>query len=447
MADKFYNSPISLTSQFYFCPVPLRLDTYSGCSHKCVYCFANNSDMKFINNDKFQETAREFTGVKPTKLAYIKKYFDIAFEGAKNTFNNQEALAVECLKKRVPMHFGGMSDGFQPIEAQIGITYETLKLLKKYNYPIILSTKGKLIAEPKYFNLLKDYENLALQISLIDYREEVIKALEPKAATVQERLDIIKQYSSIGKWVACRIQPLIINLQDNHLVITELLNRLQAAGCKHVMVEGLKFFSGNKLANKRIAEVFKTLTGNEYDLEAYYKAIGSKNSGNDLELPSWRKHRYVKIFAEELKKRGMTFGCADNDLRFMGDSPCCCGVEGLKGFENMLKHNTGFAVFNALRNNKKEITYDDIKDEWFPKGDFRLVMSNEKAQKLFGDDKENPTSNRDIMELFMKAWNKGDKNSPCDMCCVKYNGCGKYCLKSQDLIAKELGERGEQKTL
>ena len=49
---KYYSCPISFTSQFYFCPVPLRMDTYSGCSHGCLYCFANNSDMKFINNEE-----------------------------------------------------------------------------------------------------------------------------------------------------------------------------------------------------------------------------------------------------------------------------------------------------------------------------------------------------------------------------------------------------------
>ncbi len=82
--EKFYASPISMTSRFYFCPVPFRMDTYSGCFHDCVYCFANNSNQKFIADDKFKEK-NYYSFVKATKLSYIKKYLDVAFEGAKNT--------------------------------------------------------------------------------------------------------------------------------------------------------------------------------------------------------------------------------------------------------------------------------------------------------------------------------------------------------------------------
>jgi DNA repair photolyase len=96
--QEYYSSPLSLTSQFYFCPVPLRLDTYSGCSHGCIYCFANNSMQKFIGSEEFSKE-NIYENVKPTKYEYVKKYFDIAFEGAKNTFNNQEALAVQYVKE------------------------------------------------------------------------------------------------------------------------------------------------------------------------------------------------------------------------------------------------------------------------------------------------------------------------------------------------------------
>src|SRR5438105_6619983 len=36
-----YRYGLALTSQFYFCGLPLKLDTYSKCSFKCSYCFAH----------------------------------------------------------------------------------------------------------------------------------------------------------------------------------------------------------------------------------------------------------------------------------------------------------------------------------------------------------------------------------------------------------------------
>jgi len=435
--ERYYNSPLSLTTQFYFCPVPLRLDTYTGCTHACKYCFANNSNQKYIGNTSLMEenTAVAF----PTKLKYVKNYFDAAFEGAPNKFSHQEALAVQCLKRKVPIHFGGMSDPLQPLENKYGVTYEVLKLLKKYEYPVIFSTKGKLILDKKYHDLIADYKNFALQISLIDDRQEVIDILEPGAASVQERLDAFELYKD--KWTACRIQPFIVGLTEPRII--PLLDKLKARGVNHVMVEGLKFFSGNKQANKVIGKAFKKITGKEYDLVSYYKSLGAKYSGNDIELPTWRKYKYAKVFKEELAKRGMTYGAADNDLRFLGKDACCCGIGDLPGFENTIKHNTGTAVFRAI--NKNENTFDKsiIQSEWFPEGTFRLPMSNEKAKKLFADG----SSNRPLCELFDKAWDKGNKNSPCDQCNVKCLGAGKYKLLTKEELEGKLRFRGHQKTL
>lgn len=442
---KKYNNPLSLTTQFYFCPVPLRLDTYSGCSHACKYCFANNSKTKYINASNQAQT-NTTSGIFPTTFESVKKYFDIAFEGKLNTFDNQEALAIECLKHKVPIHFGGMSDPLQPLEEKTGITYKVLALLKSYEYPVIFSTKGKLILNDKYYNIISDYKNFGLQISLIDDREEVIKILDPNAMSVEERLKAFELYQN--KWTACRIQPFIIGLSEERII--PLLDKLHQRKVNHVMVEGLKFFSGNLEANKLISDAFKQITGKPYDLLAYFKSIGAFHSGNDVELPSWRKYMYAKIFKEELHKRGMTFGCADNDLRFLGDSPCCCGVDGLSGFENTIKHNTGHAVFRALKNNQKTFDKEIIKGEWFPEGTFRQVISKEKLKKKFGYNATYKDANMPLMKLFNEAWEKGGKNSPCDMCNVKLLGGSKYRFLTEEELNKELKinlKKFEQKNL
>jgi len=415
-----YSTPIAVTSQFYFCPMPLRMDTYSGCTNNCLYCFANNSQQKYINDKGSLKLANLHNSdfVKPTTVKKVKKYLDIAFEGAKNTFSNQEACAIEAIKRRIPIHWGGMSDGFQPKERTSKVSLECLKLLKKYNYPVIISTKCHLITEPEYYEVLKDYKNAGIQVSLIDDRQEVMDILEPGVGknSVADRLNIFEVYKD--KWTACRIQPVIIDLTENN--IPSLIKKLAERNVNHVMAEGLKFFSGNKHANAVIGNAFKKITGKTFDLVAHYKSIGGKFSGNDIELPSWRKKVYIDTIKKELKKYpGMTFGAADNDFRMEGDNPCCCGNKDMPGMANVCKHNIGFAAFRAREQNVP-ITYELIKDEWFWEGDYRHVISTATLDKRYGvgnwgQDKRNIP----LIDSFMKQWKKAGKNSPCQMCNVE----------------------------
>ena len=41
MENKTFN-PLSVSSKFAICGLPIRVDTYKTCSFGCVYCFANN---------------------------------------------------------------------------------------------------------------------------------------------------------------------------------------------------------------------------------------------------------------------------------------------------------------------------------------------------------------------------------------------------------------------
>jgi len=452
-----YNNPLSFTTQFYFCPIPLRLDSYSGCQHNCLYCFANTSMQKFIGA-KDKRIVKNYdnvisTSVKPTSYEAVRKYFDVAFNGKKNTFREQEAIAVECLKRRVPIHFGGMSDPFQPIEKHKQVTLSILKVLKSYNYPLIISTKNKLICDNIYYDILKDYENLKIQVSLIDDRQEIVNMLETGLGTnsVQDRLDIFDKYAD--KWTAIRIQPVIPMLTEPRL--EQLIILAHNHKVNHVVIEGLKLFTSNKLVNNRISEVFKKLTGKPFDLVSYYKSIGATFSGNDLELPTWRKLEYILPVKRRIKALGnMTLGVADNDLRLLGDMPCCCGIkEGEKGFENIIKHNIGFSNFRA-RDKQVPITYDLIKNEWFPEGNFRSVISVEKLKAKFGEDATYKDANRKVMDMFMEQWNNQGKNSPAQMVHVEYKGVDKdnnaiYGVNIEKIIKTKkqtfLGEFSDEK--
>lgn len=61
---------------------------------------------------------------------------------------------------------GGVSDPFQPCERYYRMSYNALRVFAETKYPFVVSTKGRIIAEPEYLELLKKC-NCVVQISMV----------------------------------------------------------------------------------------------------------------------------------------------------------------------------------------------------------------------------------------------------------------------------------------
>jgi len=349
---KYYSNPLSVTSQFYHCSVPFRLDTYRGCYYDCAYCFATELNHK-----------SGFTSIMPADYKVIKSLLDRALSKGKKSTN----VAVQMLRRRVPIHFGGLSDPFQPIEKSYSITLKTMSLLLKYDYPTIFSTKSALIIEEPYFRVLKQMRNKAVQISLITSDDKIRMKFEPKANTVSERLEIIRELASSGIWASCRIQPLIPFVNNADM---ELIDSLADVGCKHVIIEHYKLPS---FLSKKSEERLDSLC--DYKIGQYYRRRRKKNRSAFWELQPTEKADNLRELVKHIRKRKMTFGAADNDLHDLGDSCCCCGVDGLTGFANVYLHHNAKAVTYGKIN--KSITYSSIEHEWCSDGSVREIVNYE----------------------------------------------------------------------
>ena len=92
-------------SQVILCNLPVRFDTYKGCSHGCKYCFAQ----------------------KKQNIAKIQR--DESVEALRSFIEGKRGRETAWCDWNIPIHWGGMSDPFQPIEKNIRASYECLKLL------------------------------------------------------------------------------------------------------------------------------------------------------------------------------------------------------------------------------------------------------------------------------------------------------------------------------
>lgn len=166
-------------SQIILCNLPVRFDTYRGCSHGCRYCFAQ----------------------KKNDISHIER--DESVDGLRSFIEGKRGNETEWCDWNIPIHWGGMSDPFQPVEKQIRASYECLKLLAETKYPFVVSTKGRLIADPEYLDLLAQC-NCVLQISMVCSKYD---RLERGTPSYEERLTILKTVSARVQRTIVRIQP------------------------------------------------------------------------------------------------------------------------------------------------------------------------------------------------------------------------------------------------
>ncbi len=257
-------------SQIILCDLPVRFDTYEGCSHACRYCFVNRKvDIRNIKGGESAKSLESFIlGNRNQDLAWCD--WDI------------------------PLHFGGMSDPFQPIEREAKRTLEALRVFEKYQYPFVISTKNKLIAEEPYLSIIKNC-NVVVQFSAACPQYDQI---EKGASTFDERMDAVRKITPF-KRVIIRVQPYIPDLHDK---IMESLKTFAEAGAYGITIEGMK----------------------------YIKAVpGTIRVGNDMCYPAKLLRKKYAEIRDECHALGLRFYCAENRLRNMGDDLCCCGVDGL----------------------------------------------------------------------------------------------------------------------
>lgn len=118
------------------CHYNTRLDVYGcGCQHDCSYCYAKS----LLNS-------RNLWNEKEPSVADIKKI----------------ERKIAKLPQGSIVRLGGMTDCFQPLEAELQVTKQTIELLNKYKIGYLIVTKSDLICE--YIHIL-DKELSHIQIS------------------------------------------------------------------------------------------------------------------------------------------------------------------------------------------------------------------------------------------------------------------------------------------
>src|SRR6056297_3355484 len=165
------------------------LNPYRGCEHACVYC-DGRSERNYLHDD--------FEG-----MIFYKKN---APKLLKYKLKNARNLIPDIIAA------GGTCDAYQPAEKKFKITQKILKIVKKYRWPICISTKNTLIQRDlEIFDQIGKDTYAAINFSFSTVNDEIAKYFEPGASSPSERLEVInlisRQFPNIN--VGINYMPII----------------------------------------------------------------------------------------------------------------------------------------------------------------------------------------------------------------------------------------------
>jgi DNA repair photolyase len=174
------------------------INPYRGCSHGCVYCFARPT--------------HAYLGLSPgldfeTKLFYKADAVKI--------------LEAELARPRYvckPIALGINTDGYQPLEKRLEITRGILSVLARCRHPVTIVTKSALIVRD--IDLLTDLARdrlVSVMLSITSLTDDIKRTLEPRAASPQARLRVIRQLASSGIPVGVLVAPVIPAITDHEM--------------------------------------------------------------------------------------------------------------------------------------------------------------------------------------------------------------------------------------
>ena len=174
------------------------INPYRGCEHGCVYCYAR--------------PGHEYLGLSP----------GIDFESIIFAKRDAAALLRDELSapswKPETIVMSGVTDPYQPVERELGITREILGVLEECRQPVSIITKSALILRDlDLISSLHEHRAVHVAISVTTLDNGLASKLEPRASSPAARLEAIRRISAIGVPVAVMVAPVIPAITDHEI--------------------------------------------------------------------------------------------------------------------------------------------------------------------------------------------------------------------------------------
>jgi DNA repair photolyase len=179
-------------------PFDRSINPYRGCEHGCIYCFARPT--------------HAYLGLSPG-LDFETR---ILFKPDAAKLLVGELVSPKYRPDVVAM--GTNTDPYQPVERELKITRQILRVLSDFNNPVGIVTKNHLVTRD--IDILADMakRNLAevfLSVTTLD--KDLARDMEPRASAPYRRLAAIRALADAGVPVGVMTAPMIPGLNDHEM--------------------------------------------------------------------------------------------------------------------------------------------------------------------------------------------------------------------------------------
>ena len=253
------------------------INAYRGCEHGCVYCYARPTHCYLGHSAGLDFETKLYAKTNAAKLL-------------------EQELAHPHYEPKV-IALGTNTDPYQPIEREHGITRSILEVLERTSHPVGIVTKSALVVRD--IDILermaaRGLAKVALSVTTVDRR--LARAMEPRAATPQKRLEAIGKLSDAGVPVGVMAAPIIPGLNDHE--IESILEAAYAAGAREAGYVLLRL-------PLELKEIFREWLATEFPDRAQrvLSLLQSMHGGKDYVADFGLRQRGRGPYADQIAKR------------------------------------------------------------------------------------------------------------------------------------------------
>jgi DNA repair photolyase len=190
------------------------LNPYRGCVHGCAYCYAPN--IMRIPRNKWG--------------CFVDVKSNIPIILAKELKTRERGVVGISLT----------TDPYQPAEEKYKLTRYCLEQLLRFDFPVSIITKSPLVTRD--LDILSNFKELEVGLTLTTINETERKLLEPNAPSIESRIMALEQLNRAGITTYAFFGPLYPTLSEYD--IKELVEKIRYAGVKKIMADRLNLKPG-----------------------------------------------------------------------------------------------------------------------------------------------------------------------------------------------------------
>jgi DNA repair photolyase len=199
-------------------PFDYGLNPYRGCEHGCVYCYARPT--------------HSYLGLSPGLD------FETRITAKRNlaAVLSRELLARSYVPRLIAL--GTVTDGYQPVERELGITRAAIEVMAHCHQPVTIVTKGSGVERDMDLLAPMAQRHLAaVYVTITSLDGALCRKLEPRAAAPHRRLRTIQALAEAGIPVGVSVAPQIPFINDD---MEQVLEAAWAAGARRAFYTVLR---------------------------------------------------------------------------------------------------------------------------------------------------------------------------------------------------------------